>query len=252
MTPAAEAAPQPATSAKPPEPSHALEPPMGIPVAPPAAAPPPMQAPPAEAGSAEKTVPPPLRPRPLSVVAGSAAPASAAERSWAPAPRPLREAPPPARLDRSPVAPVAKPRAEGADLGSRLLAGVLDMLAVGLMQAVLLAYPAFYWWSRELVQVGAGPVALSAGLVLLTAALGALYFIYYWGIRGATPGKRLLGLDVEGSDGSFPIGVSRASARFLGYLLSGALLGGGFLLILLDGSGLHDRLAGTRVVRRRR
>jgi uncharacterized RDD family membrane protein YckC len=39
--------------------------------------------------------------------------------------------------------------------------------------------------------------------------------------------------------------------RLLGYLLSGALLGGGFLLILLDGSGLHDRLAGTRVVRRR-
>ncbi len=96
----------------------------------------------------------------------------------------------------------------------------------------------------------AGSLLASTFAVVGTAALGALYFIYFWGVRGATPGKRMLGLDVEGSDGSFPIGLPRAAARFLGYLLSGALLGGGFLLILLDGSGLHDRLAGTRVVRR--
>jgi uncharacterized RDD family membrane protein YckC/predicted nucleic acid-binding Zn ribbon protein len=143
-------------------------------------------------------------------------------------------------------------RSEGADLGSRLLAGALDLVAVGSLQALLLAYPAYYWWSRDLAQVGAWPKALSAGLLVLTAALGALYFIYFWGVRGATPGKRLLGLDVEGSDESFPIGLPRASARLLGYLLSGALLGGGFLLILLDGNGLHDHLAGTRVVRRRK
>ena len=95
-------------------------------------------------------------------------------------------------------------------------------------------------------------MALSASLVLLTGALGGLYFVYFWGMRGATPGKRLLGLDVVGIDGSSPIGLQRAAARCLGYLLSGALLGGGFLLILLDGSGLHDRLAGTRVVRRQK
>jgi uncharacterized RDD family membrane protein YckC len=238
---AAAAVEPPPPPPKPPEPLESASPPL----------PPPVAAPAAEAGAADKTVPPPPRMRPLSIVAASAAPAQAADRSWAPAPRPLREAPP--RQERSAMAPVAaKARAESADLGSRLLAGVLDLAVAGLLQVLMLAYPAFYWWSRDLSQVDGWPVALSAGLLLLAALLGALYFILFWGVRGATPGKRLLGLDVEGSDGSFPIGLPRASARFLGYLLSGALIGGGFLLILLDGNGLHDRLAGTRVVRRRK
>lgn len=209
--------------------------------------PPPVPSAPHPPASGERTVPPPARPRPLSVVAASAAPAAAADRSWAPAPRPLREAPP--RPERSPA---AKSLAQGGDLGSRLLAGVLDLAAVAFVQALLLAPAVGYWWSRELTQVGFTPIALTAALVVLTAVLGALYFIYFWGVRGATPGKQLVGLDVEGTDGSFPIGLPRAAARLLGYLLSGALLGGGFLLILLDGSGLHDRIAGTRVVRRRK
>jgi uncharacterized RDD family membrane protein YckC len=201
-----------------------------------------------EASSVERTVPPPARPRPLSVVAGSVATAAAADRSWAPAPRPLREAP--SRPDRSPA---ARPRAEGGDLGSRLLGGALDLAAVALVQALLLAPAVQYWWSRDLsAEVPFAPIALTAVLGALTVALGALYFIYFWGVRGATPGKRLFGLDVEAVDGSYPIGLPRAGARLLGYLLSAALLGGGFLLILLDGSGLHDRIAGTRVVRRRK
>ena len=52
-------------------------------------------------------------------------------------------------------------------------------------------------------------------------------------------------------DGSEPIGLSRAAVRVLGYLLSGLTLGIGFLMIAFGGS-LHDRLAGTRVVRRER
>jgi uncharacterized RDD family membrane protein YckC len=161
-------------------------------------------------------------------------------------PRALREAP------RAPKAEADRQLGEAADLGSRFLAGVLDFLAVGVAQVLLLLPAASYWWSRELN----GPlpfasVALTLALLLFTVALGALYFIYFWGVQGATPGKRLVGLAVCGSEGRFPIGLPRAAARFLGYLLSGALLGGGFLLIALDGSGLHDRLAQTRVVRRR-
>jgi uncharacterized RDD family membrane protein YckC len=207
----------------------------------------PIAQPAAELASAEKTVPPPARPRPLSVVSSGAAPAAAADRSYAPAPRPLREAPP--RADRS--AP-PRPRGEPGGLGARVLAGVLDLGAVALAQGLLLAPAAYYWWSRDLsAQVPFAPIALTLALVVLTASLGALYFIYFWGARGATPGKQLVGLVVEGTDGSFPIGVPRAATRLLGYLLSAALLGGGFLLIALDGKGLHDRIAGTRVVKRR-
>ena len=86
-------------------------------------------------------------------------------------------------------------------------------------------------------------------IVTVAAALGIGYYVYFWGVRGATPGKRVVGLRVEGMDGTVPIGVGRALLRLLGYALSSAVLGIGFLMILWSGYGLHDRLAGTRVVR---
>ena len=96
------------------------------------------------------------------------------------------------------------------------------------------------------------PIVLSLALVPVALALGAFYFVYYWGVRGTTPGKRLLGLGVEGDDGSSPIGVSRAAVRLAGYVLSGLLLGMGFFIVAFGGTALHDRIAGTRVVRRGR
>jgi uncharacterized RDD family membrane protein YckC len=87
-------------------------------------------------------------------------------------------------------------------------------------------------------------------LPLLSLALSTLYFVYFWGVRGATPGKQLAGLAVESLDGECPIGLGRAAARLLGYVLSTALLGLGFVMIAITGDGLHDRIAGTRVVRR--
>lgn len=174
------------------------------------------------------------------------APRPRAPRRPAPVPRPVvpprhERASPDAELDRA---------SPDAGLDHRALGGLLDLVAVGLAQSVLLAPVAVYWWSREL-PVGPVPLALTLGVVIVAGLLGAGYFVYFWGVRGATPGKRLAGVAVEADDGSYPIGIPRALARLLGYLVSGALLGAGFAMILVDGRGLHDRLAGTRVVRRR-
>ena len=145
---------------------------------------------------------------------------------------------------------------EPAGFGSRLAAGLIDVVVVSAGQALVLAPAIAYWWSREVprtsTEVSFWPILLSLGLVPLALALGAVYFIYYWGVKGATPGKRVLDLVVQAEDGTQPIGVPRASMRLLGYILSGALFGIGFLMIALGGSALHDRLAGTRVVRWRR
>ena len=76
-----------------------------------------------------------------------------------------------------------------------------------------------------------------------------LYYVYFWGVKGATPGKRLLGLAVVTEDGTLADPGSRARCcALLGYLLSAACLGIGFLMIAFGGRGLHDRIAGTRVV----
>ena len=78
------------------------------------------------------------------------------------------------------------------------------------------------------------------------------YYVYFWGARGATPGKSLLGLTVVTESGETPIGYGRALLRLVGYAASSLLLGLGFLLIAFspDRRGLHDRIAGTRVERR--
>jgi len=164
------------------------------------------------------------------------------------APFPSRR--PPARLRPLVAAPK---KAEAAPIEARLAAGLVDAALVGLGQSVLIAPVAYYWWSREWprdLTVVLPWLLLSLGLCLVAAALGAIYFVYFWGVQGTTPGKRLMGLAVEASDGRFPIGASQAFVRLLGYGLSAMLLGAGFVMILFGGSGLHDRIAGTRVVRR--
>jgi uncharacterized RDD family membrane protein YckC len=235
--PQSSAVPRPASA-----PSPATIPPGGEP-----------PAPDGESGPVSSAPPTPARrldglPRLAPAVDGSAAPPL-------PQPTPARPAarPTPREVRRA----VASPRPAGrpsAPAGLRLLAALVDALVVSAAQAALLAPVAQYWWSRELPaapsEVGAWPLALTVGAVPIALLLGAAYFVWGWGVAGATPGKRLLSLRVEGHDGRFPIGPGRAFLRLIGYGASTLLLGLGFLLIPLVGEGLHDKIAGTRVVRR--
>ena len=219
----------------------------------------------AEAGAARAN-----RPglRPVASAQAASGGSNAAPTTYpAPAPGP-RAVPPPAPVPgpravepRVPPAPASLPSASGisgspAGFGPRCVAGLIDAAVVTVGQAVILTPALVYWWSRDSsrgpAEVGFWPILLSLALVPLALALGAVYYVYYWGVKGATPGKRVLELAVQAEDGAHPIGVPRASMRLLGYILSGALFGIGFLMIALGGSALHDRLAGTRVVRWRR
>jgi uncharacterized RDD family membrane protein YckC len=157
--------------------------------------------------------------------------------------------------------PTSLPEATGANaipnltvaapFGARLLAGLCDGLLVLAVQALVLTPGVLYWRSRELPsEVPYLAIALSLALVPLAIGLGAGYYLHSWGVRGSTLGQRLFDLEVEGEDGSRPPGLSRAFLRLLGYGFSACLFGVGFLLIPFSGRALHDRIAGTRVVRR--
>ena len=231
----------------------------------------------AEPASSQADVPsPPRLPRALpdggpgrsSALAEMARPSvtPAARPSPNAAPVPLGPRPAPAivrarpdagkRVEPRPASPA--PASAPAGLGRRAVAGLLDALLVTAAQAVLLSPVLYYWyenwWSHPpatAADVAFWPILVSLILGPVVLALGAVYYVYHWGVKGATPGKRLLGLVVVAEDGSETIGLSRAAIRVLGYLLSGLTLGIGFLMIAFGGS-LHDRLAGTRVVRRER
>jgi uncharacterized RDD family membrane protein YckC len=142
---------------------------------------------------------------------------------------------------------------ELAEPGSRLAAFVVDTVFVASGQAVLLAPVVWYWWARENPRTPADvallPVFASVTLLPLALLLGMLYHVYFWSVKGATPGKELLDLRVVADDGSYPIPLASALWRALGYLLSAASLGIGFLMVIFGGRGLHDRIASTRVVK---
>jgi uncharacterized RDD family membrane protein YckC len=157
---------------------------------------------------------------------------------------------PPGRSS-APTPRCARPASAGA--GVRLAAALLDGCLVFVGQALLLAPGLYYWWSRDMSgRVSFVPILLSLSLAVLAALLGALYYVYFWGLRGATPGKRALGLVIVDESGHSPIGLGAATLRMLGYALSALPLCLGFVLVPVTGRGLHDRMAGTLVVPRER
>jgi|694.fasta_scaffold65132_1 uncharacterized RDD family membrane protein YckC len=95
-----------------------------------------------------------------------------------------------------------------------------------------------------------GRALLTLGAVDIPVAFA--YFILFNALRGATPGKRMLGLRIVRLDGS-PIGFGQAIGRQFADWLSKATLGFGYLLIGLtpERRALHDLLARTQVIYQR-
>ena len=87
--------------------------------------------------------------------------------------------------------------------------------------------------------------------ILLAALVALVNLVVLPGLTGLTLGKWAAGLRIERLDSGNP-GIGRALLRhFIGYPLSFALLGIGFLIaaVTVHGRGLHDMIAGTVVVR---
>lgn len=88
---------------------------------------------------------------------------------------------------------------------------------------------------------------IAAFYVILTIA----YFTYFHGIKGRTPGKMLMGLQVLSAEGA-PIGFGTAFLRSVGYLVSSFFFTFpiGFIWAAFDRKkqGWHDKIAGTVVI----
>lgn len=84
---------------------------------------------------------------------------------------------------------------------------------------------------------------------VLALFITALYHIVGWGTGGQTVGKSMMGIRVIGSNGQ-PIGLGRATLRYIGQMISSLVLMLGFAWVAFDErrQSWHDKIAGTLVV----
>ncbi len=145
-----------------------------------------------------------------------------------------------------------KPRYGG--LGIRILAYLVDKLV---LIALLLAVYFGGTGIMSLIKASSLPAALQLPITLLwffvfllcVAAYVGLYFVWFEGRKKTTIGKALFGLIVV-KEGNAPIGLKASLVRLLGRFACELTLGLGYLIILFtdERQGLHDMIAGTRVV----
>ncbi len=151
-----------------------------------------------------------------------------------------------AQKQQDPVSAAARPK---AGFWIRVVAAFIDSAAVslvqGLLTALLVVIAAWLQISEE------GSALLGAALWLFGAVLSLAYYVFFTGYCGQTPGKMALRIKVIRTDGS-ELNYGRSALREIpGKLLSGLILGAGYLMVAFDPQkqGLHDRIADTYVIK---
>jgi len=114
-----------------------------------------------------------------------------------------------------------------AHWGWRLLAFAIDIIIMGIIARGLFHKPK------------------------LNIVAQALYCIGFWSWQSATPGKMIVGLKIVDKETFNILSLKKSCVRFLGYIISVATLGIGFIWMIWDkeNQGLHDKIANTYVLK---
>jgi uncharacterized RDD family membrane protein YckC len=142
--------------------------------------------------------------------------------------------------------PAPRPeRAEAAALGERLFAVVIDLVILAVVDAAVL------YFTMKICGVNIDELNLIPKAPLLAFLLfqnGGYLAAFTAG--GQTLGKMATGIRVVATESAGTLDLNRAITRTLVWLLLAVPAGLGFLTVFgRDNRGLHDRIAGTRVVR---
>ena len=92
-------------------------------------------------------------------------------------------------------------------------------------------------------------LAVVGSLAQLVLTIG--YYVWFQSLSGQTLGKKVMKIKVVNAVGTTPSLGTFALREILGKLVSGLLLGIGYLMVAWDSKkqGLHDKIASTYVVR---
>jgi uncharacterized RDD family membrane protein YckC len=160
--------------------------------------------------------------------------------------RPARMTPPAA----TPLPPAAAPKSpasyEDAGIARRLAAGAVDLSLLLAIDVVVV------YFTMQICGIGFGELGLlpKGPLVVFLLVQNVGYLVTFTA-RGQTLGKMAAGIKVVAGDADGSLDMGRALKRTMMSLLLAVPAGLGLLPALFDSQhrGLHDRFAGTRVVR---
>jgi uncharacterized RDD family membrane protein YckC len=134
----------------------------------------------------------------------------------------------------------------GRDLSGIEHAGFWIRFAAWLIDGIILSVAGF--------PLGAilGATGASPALFWVLTPINPAYVVGFWAVKGATPGKMIVGVEILTVDGE-RIGLGQSVLRYVGYIVSSLLLLTGYLMIgfTKEKRGLHDYIAGTVVVGKR-
>jgi len=163
--------------------------------------------------------------------------------------------PPPTRPGRSPwsaadghafAAAAAEPLAPDAGVGARLLAVIIDLMMLVLIDVAVI------YLTMQICGIGVEDLAiLPKGPLLAFLFVQNGGYLVAFTAGGQTLGKMAAGIRVVPATSDGPLDLGRAFLRTLMWGVLAIPVGLGFLTALFsrDHRGLHDRFAGTRVVR---
>jgi uncharacterized RDD family membrane protein YckC len=135
---------------------------------------------------------------------------------------------------------------EAAGLGARLSAVVIDLLLLSAVDAAVI------YFTLQICGLTVDDLALIPKIPLVAfIAVQNVGYLVAFTAGGQTIGKMAMGIRVVPADELATLDVGHAAVRTLVWLALALPAGLGFLTALLghDHRGLHDRFAGTRVVR---
>ena len=147
-----------------------------------------------------------------------------------------------------------------ASMGSRLLARIIDALIIGIPAGIIIGIMAASVADKNTCTTDVNGVdhcttkgigaLLAVYLVVLIAAF--LYEILMIGLKGATVGKRMMGIQVRDAATGGSIGAGRAFVRYLVLAVTGAICTLGYWSPFFDSTrryqGWHDKAANDFVV----
>jgi len=137
-------------------------------------------------------------------------------------------------------------QSQNAAVGARFVAVMVDLLILAVIDAVVVYFTMqlCYLTVEDLGILPKGPLA-----AFLFVQNGG--YLVAFTASGQTLGKMVAGIRVVQSDSAGPLDLGRAFLRTLMWVALAVPAGLGFLTALFsrDYRGLHDRFAGTRVVR---